>query len=242
MGVDLNGKTALVIGASSGMGRAAVVALSREGVRVAAAARREGLLAELRDQMAREGRAIEAAAVDVTVRESVERVVASAVQTLGGIDFLVYSAGTNIPDRSMKLLTAETWEMMLAVNLTGAFHATKAILPSMRERGGGLIIYISSIATHLVDLSGASYHASKRGLNGLAHATREEEKANGIRTCCILPGLCRTDLIKKRPVPTPPEVLDRALLPEDVADMVVAVARLDPRAVTPEIELIPSRL
>jgi short-subunit dehydrogenase len=110
----------------------------------------------------------------------------------------------------------------------------------MRAAGGGLIIYISSIAAHRPDLSGAAYQASKRGLLGLAHATRLEEKNHRIRTSVVLPGLCRTDLVHKRPTPTRKEVLNLALEPVDVADAVLAIARLHPRAVVPEMELVPS--
>jgi NADP-dependent 3-hydroxy acid dehydrogenase YdfG len=142
----------------------------------------------------------------------------------------------------MEMLTPKTWDMMIATNLTGAFNCTRAVLPVMRRVENGLIIYISSIAVHLPDLSGAAYQASKHGLSGLAHATRIEERANGIRTTVIFPGLCRTDLVHKRPVPTPKEVLDLALEPEDVAHAVLAVATLPSRAVVPEMELLPAKL
>lgn len=234
---SLMGKAAVVAGASSGMGRAIAMALATDGMWVMAAARRGEKLAELR------AAEIETRVADVTDREQVNALVADAVASFGGVDLLVYAAGDNIPRRSMAELDPPTWESMLAVNLTGAFHCTQAVLPVMRAAGGGLIIYISSIAAHVPDaVSGAAYHAAKRGLIGLAHATRLEEKAAGIRTSVILPGLCRTELVNKRPVPTPPEILAQALEPEDVAEMVLAVARLHPRAVVPELELIPSRL
>lgn len=179
---------------------------------------------------------------DVTDRRHVDRLISETIGRFGGIDLMVYCAGTNIPDRSMEVLTPKTWDMMLATNLTGAFNCTRAVLPEMRRVENGLIVYISSIAAHLPDLSGAAYQASKHGLSGLAHATRLEEKANGIRTSVIFPGLCRTDIIHKRPAPTPKEVLDLALLPEDVAHAVLAIATLPPRAVVPEMEILPSKL
>ena len=234
---SLMGKAALVVGASSGMGRAVAGVLAADGMWVMAAARRAEKLAELRAEE------IETRVADVTDRAQVEKLVADAVATFGGVDLLVYAAGDNIPRRSMAELTPETWDRMLAVNLNGAFHCTQAVLPVMRAAGGGLIVYISSIAAHAPDaFSGAAYHAAKRGLIGLAHATRLEEKPNGIRTTVVLPGLCRTELVHKRPVETPPEVLALALEPLDVAEAVLAVARLHPRAVVPELELVPSRL
>jgi NADP-dependent 3-hydroxy acid dehydrogenase YdfG len=227
-------ETAIVVGASSGIGRATALALAAEGVRVMAAARREEKLRELHG--------VETCATDVTDRPQVERLISTTLDRFGKIDLLVYATGENIPARAMKVLTPEIWDMMLAVNLTGAFNCTHAVLGSMRAAGGGLIVYISTISVHDPDVSGAAYQASKHGISGLAHATRLEEKQNGIRTSVIFPGLCRTGMVNKRPVATPKEILDLALEPEDVAEAVVALARLNPRAVVPEMELVPSRL
>jgi serine 3-dehydrogenase len=92
------------------------------------------------------------------------------------------------------------------------------------------------------DVSGAAYQAAKRGLLGLAHAIRVEEKENGIRTCVVCPGLVDTEILDKRPVKPGPEILAKALQPEDVAEAVLAVAKLPPRAVVPEMQLLPTYL
>jgi NADP-dependent 3-hydroxy acid dehydrogenase YdfG len=224
------------------MGRAIATALARAGANVMAAGRRIERLRSWQDEVRGCAGEVDTRMCDVTDRAKVDRLVADTVARFGGVDLMVYCAGTNIPERAMEVLTPKTWDMMIAVNLTGAFNCTRAVLPVMRRVENGLIVYISSIAAHLPDLSGASYQASKAGLAGLAHATRLEEKANGIRTSVIYPGLCRTDLVHKRPTPTPKEVLDLALEPEDVAHAVLAVATLPPRAAMPEIELLPSKL
>ncbi len=142
----------------------------------------------------------------------------------------------------MSRLTVEIWDMMLNVNLSGAYYITRALLPSMRQARNGHLIYVSSISGVLADASGASYQAAKRGLLGLAHATRLEEKENHIRTCVVCPGLVDTELMEKRPVKPTAEVLQQALQPEDVADMVLAVAQLPPRAVVPELQILPATL
>jgi NADP-dependent 3-hydroxy acid dehydrogenase YdfG len=129
---------------------------------------------------------------------------------------------------------------MVEVNLNGAFYATHAVLPSMRSAGSGHLIFVSSISGLVPDVSGASYQAAKRGVVGLAHAIRVEEKQNGIRTCVICPGLVDTELLEKRPVKPAPEVLAKALQPEDVAEAVLFVAKLPPRAVVPELQLMPT--
>ncbi len=207
-----------------------------------AAARRQDRLAELSAEVRAAGGILETFPVDVRDRAQVKAMVTAAQECFGRIDLMVYATGTNIPDRAFAVLKPETWDMMLSVNLTGAFNCTYEVVPLMRAAGGGLIIYISTISVHVPDVSGAAYQASKHGLSGLAHAVRIEEKVHGIRTSVIFPGLCRTELLDKRPAPTPPEILAKALEPEDVADAVLALARLEPRAVVPEMELLPSRL
>ncbi|MBC7928136.1 MAG: SDR family NAD(P)-dependent oxidoreductase, partial [Bryobacteraceae bacterium] len=136
----------------------------------------------------------------------------------------------------------EIWDMMISVNLSGAYYATHAVLPQMRERKSGHLIYVASISGLLPDVSGASYQASKRGMLGLAHAIRVEEKENGIRTCVVCPGLVDTELMEKRPVKPSAETLAKALQPEDVAEMVFSVAKLPPRAAVPELTIMPTVL
>jgi NADP-dependent 3-hydroxy acid dehydrogenase YdfG len=242
MPVSLNGQTAIVVGASSGMGRAVVSQLAVEGVRVMAAARREQKLAELQQELSARGLTIAICPTDITQGSQVENLIHAAAEQFGRIDILVYAAGTNIPDRSLEVLSPDTWEMMLHTNLTGAFLCTKSVLPIMRKQKSGLIVYLSTGAVQTPDVSGVAYQASKHGLSGLAHGTRVEEKENGIRTTVIFPGLCDTEILTKRPIPTPQDVLEKALDPNDVAEAVLFVSKLDPRAVVPEMQLFPSRL
>jgi NADP-dependent 3-hydroxy acid dehydrogenase YdfG len=236
MSVSIQNQTVLIVGASSGIGRAAAVLFVREGAKVVAAARREDRLQALKQELAKEQRDITVRVADASKPEDMQHL----AQTIGKIDILVFVAGTNTPDRSLERLTPEIWNSMVEVNLNGAFYATHAVLPSMRSAGAGHLIYISSISGLVPDVSGASYQAAKRGVVGLAHAIRVEEKQNGIRTCVICPGLVDTELLEKRPVKPAPEVLAKALQPEDVAEAVLFVAKLPPRAVVPELQLMPT--
>ncbi|MGH2510408.1 MAG: SDR family oxidoreductase, partial [Ktedonobacteraceae bacterium] len=126
------------------------------------------------------------------------------------------------------------------VNLNGAYYITHSVLPIMREAGSGYLIYISSIGALVPDSSGAAYQAAKRGLLGLAHATRLEEEKHGIRTCVICPGLVATEMIEKRPIKPTPEMMHHALQPEDIATLVLAIAALPARTVVPELHVLPS--
>jgi NAD(P)-dependent dehydrogenase (short-subunit alcohol dehydrogenase family) len=238
----LAGTSVLVVGASSGMGRATARRFAAEGASVVLAARREQELAELAAEIEASGGLALAVPADVRDAAAVDRMTAHAQKAFGRLDVLIYATGTNIPDRSLERLTHETWEMMLATNLTGAFTCTQAALPLMRAQGGGLIVYLATGAVQRPDLSGVAYQASKHGIVGLAHGTMQEEKARGIRTTVIFPGLTDTPLVLKRPTPTPPEVMAHALQPEDVAEACLFVASLPPRAHVPELVLLPSRL
>ena len=242
MPVSVKNQVALVVGASSGIGRETAVLFAREGARVMASARREDRLRGLQEELARQRLAIEIFPADASHAAEMEQLAEKTRSKFGNIDILVYATGTNTPDRAMKRLNQEIWDMMLSVNLNGAYYITRAVLPSMRERASGHLIYISSISGLAADISGAAYQAAKRGLLGLAHAIRVEEKENGIRTCVVCPGLVDTEILDKRPVKTPSETLAKALRAEDVAEAVLSVAKLPPRASVPEMQILPTYL
>lgn len=236
MPVSLKDQVVLVVGASSGIGRETALLFAREGARVMASARRADRLATLKDH------GIEVISADVSDAGQMERLAEETAARLGPIDIMIYAAGTNTPDRSMKRLNVDLWDMMLRTNLNGAYYITRAVLPAMRERAAGHLIYISSISGLLADVSGAAYQAAKRGLVALAHAIRVEEKENGIRTCVVCPGLVDTEILEKRPVKTAPEIVAKALHAEDVAELVLSVAKLPKRAAVPEVQILPTYL
>ena len=240
----LDGKVAVVVGATSGMGRATALSYAREGASLVISGRRAGLLQELGEQIAAEtGKTALGVACDAGERDQVESLINSARAQFGRIDILVYASGMNHPDRSLAATPPEKWEQVLRVNLTGAFHCTQVVAPVMREQGEGLIIYISSLSALRGDnVSGIPYQASKRGLDGISLGVMAEEKQNGIRTSVVYPGLCDTPLVFQRPQPPSQEVLDQALLPEDVAEACLYIAALPPRCHVPELTLLPSRL
>lgn len=232
MAVSLEGKSVLVVGASSGIGRATAVLFARKGAKVTASARRKERLEQLKQEFPN----VEIFPADASDPAQMEKLAAS----VGTLDIMVFATGTNTPDRSMQRLRVDIWDMMISTNLNSAYYITRAVLPAMRERKAGHLMYVSSISGTTPDVSGASYQASKRGLLGLAHAIRVEEKENGIRTCVINPGLVESEILEKRPVKPAAELIAKALQPEDVAEMIVAVAELPTRAVVAELEIVPT--
>ena len=239
---DLEQQVILVAGASSGMGRATALAVAEAGTSLVLAARNAGALRDVAASAEQRGARVKAIPTDATDRAAVERLMRDAVDAYGRIDALVNTVGANIPRRALDELTGESWADMIAANLSAAFNLTQAVVPIFRDQGGGLIVYVSSAAAKKPDRSGVAYQATKAGVVGLAHGTMEEERQHGIRTTVIFPGLTDTPLVLKRPTPTPPEVLARALQPEDVAAACLFVLRLPARAWVPELLLYPSAL
>ncbi len=238
----LSGKIAIIAGASSGMGAATAQLFAAQGATVVLGARSAGALEKLAGEINAAGGKALAVPTDATDRAAAQALVGAAVEHYGRVDTLINSVGTNLKQRALTVLDPADWDMMLSVNLSAAYNLTRAVLPQMRSQGQGLIVHFSSGAVQKPDVSGVAYQATKHGVAGLAYGTMEEEKANGIRVTVIFPGLCNTPLVEKRPTPTPPEVLAKALEPEDVARAALLVASLPPRAYVPDMRLLPSQL
>jgi serine 3-dehydrogenase len=242
MPVSLKSQTVLVVGASSGIGRSIAIHFAREGSNVMASARRQDRLQDLQNELAEENIDIGISTADASNAAAMEELATRTVEQFEKIDILVYASGTNTPDRAMAKLSIKSWDEVICVNLNGAYYATRAVLPAMRERKSGHLIYIASISGIVPDISGAAYQASKRGMLGMAHAIRVEEKENNIRTCVVCPGIVNTEILEKRPVKPTAEILANALQPEDVAEAVLFVAKLPLRAAVPELQLMPTVL
>ena len=235
------GKVAAVFGASFGMGRASAVALAQRGATIAASGRTAEALADVVGEIRAAGGEAEAFSADVEDPKQARAALAAITDRFGRIDILVYATGTNIPGRAADILSETDWDMMQRTNISGLYHTVQAALESLRESKARVVV-ISSAAVQMPDASGVAYQATKHAQVGFTHGLMQEEAANGIRTTVIFPGLTNTRLVEKRPVPTPKEVLDQALMPEDVAEAVVFVTSLPSRAYVPELLLFPAAI
>jgi NAD(P)-dependent dehydrogenase (short-subunit alcohol dehydrogenase family) len=231
----LSGKTALVVGASSGIGLSTANLFADAGAKVHAAARRQEVIEE-----GAGGRGVVAHALDVSDKDAVWRTVEEVGET-DGIDLLIVAAGMNFAERRLEQLTAEGWDAMISVNLSGAFYATRAALPYLRA-ARGLVVLISSVSGSWPDMSGPAYQASKAGMTEFAHAAGFEEHQNGVRFCAVLPGIVDTPILDNRPEPPPREVRDLSLKPEDVAQACLFLATLPERAYVPELTILPTAI
>jgi NAD(P)-dependent dehydrogenase (short-subunit alcohol dehydrogenase family) len=147
----------------------------------------------------------------------------------------------NFLERRFEQLTAEKWDRMISVNLSGAFYAVRAALPYLRS-SQGLVILIASVSGRWPDASGPAYQASKAGMIELAHAVGFEEHTNGVRCSAVLPGIVDTPILDNRPEPPPKEVRDASLKPDDVARACLFLATLPPQAYIPELTMVPTRI
>lgn len=232
---SLSGKTAVVIGASSGIGLATVNLFAADGAKVHAAARRKSSIEE-----GASGQNIAAHELDISDEAAVRRTLED-IGDADGVDVLVVAAGMNFPERRLEELTRESWDRMISVNLSGAFYAVRAALPYLRA-SKGLAILISSVSGSWPDASGPAYQASKAGMTELAHAAGFEEHQNGVRFTAILPGIVDTPILDNRPEPPPKEVREASLKPEDVAAACLFLATLPPRAYVPELTMVPTTI
>jgi NAD(P)-dependent dehydrogenase (short-subunit alcohol dehydrogenase family) len=185
----LNGKVALITGASSGIGHAAARLFAREGARVVVAARRQKELDALVHAIVQaDGQAV-ALAGDVTDEGFAQALVALSAREFGGLDIAFNNAGTLGDLAPLPEISRAAWDHTLATNLTAAYLAAKHQVPAMVARGGGSIIFTSSFVGHTVGFPGmGAYAASKAGLVALAQVLAAEFGAKGVRANALLPG------------------------------------------------------
>ncbi|MDE0650768.1 MAG: SDR family NAD(P)-dependent oxidoreductase, partial [Gammaproteobacteria bacterium] len=180
-------------------------------------------------------------AADVSDPQAVKELYAWGGSRLPQVDILVNNAGTNVPDRALARVSREDFDQVVRVNLNGVFYLMDAVLPEMRARGAGVVITIASIAgVRSGVVPGAAYSASKHGARALSLSAHLEEGGNGIRCCLIHPGEVDTPIMDRRPNAPSPARRATMLQPEDLAQAVLFVATLHPRANVPEMMITPT--
>jgi NADP-dependent 3-hydroxy acid dehydrogenase YdfG len=189
----LDGKIALVTGASSGIGEATAEHLADEGASVVLVARRHDRLVELANRIESKGGEALAIEADITDHGKVEALVAQAKGQFGGLHILVNSAGLMLLG-PVDGADVEEWRRMTEVNLLGLLYCTREAIPIMRETGGGHIVNLSSVAGRRATLGTAVYNMTKWGVVGFSEALRQEALHSNIRVTCLEPGFVDTEL------------------------------------------------
>ena len=230
----LAGKSALITGASRGLGRAIALRFAGEGCDVALnyvtetgrdnAAEAAAVAAEV-EALGRRAVCLEA---DVSDAEAVRAMVANAIAALGKLDILVNNAGIT-RDRTLRKLRPEDWQAVLNVNLTGAFNCSQAVLEHMLERGSGRIVSMASLVGLTGNFGQCNYAASKAGLIGFSKSLAREVARKGITVNCLAPGFIDTEMTQVIPDDLKPQILAQIPMgkmgtPDDIANAALFLA------------------
>jgi NAD(P)-dependent dehydrogenase (short-subunit alcohol dehydrogenase family) len=234
--MTLEGKTAIVTGASKGIGFAIAEALGKQGANVFICARDKGELRRAVDDLSRNGR-VEGEICDVRSEEQVKMMLDECERVFGGLDILVNNAGMGIFGMTVEEISADEFRQTLETNLFGVFYACHYAIPMMKRRGGGYIINISSLAGQNPHPKMAAYNASKFGLNGFTEAMMQEVRQDNIKVSYICPGSVNTYFGGDSPSPEQ----SWQLQPEDIAKVVVGLLEMDQRALPSKVEIRPSK-
>jgi NADP-dependent 3-hydroxy acid dehydrogenase YdfG len=238
-------RTALITGATGGLGQAIAKELASLGMRLALIGRSQEKLDQLRRDLGAPGEAAAVALCDLGDRAAVKTGVESILAALGTIDVLVCASGMNIPQRSLRSIDPADFDKVIASNLTHAFNVIHQVLPSMRNRGDGLIIQLGSLSSlRASTLAGAAYSASKFAQLALGVVIGREERGRNIRSTVICAGEVNTPFLNQRAGrPGGGEGggrRDSILQPADIAATVRFLVNLPPHAHVPELVIKPT--
>jgi len=212
----LNNRVAIVTGASSGIGKATAIALSRKGCHVVLCSRNLDKLLEIEKELSHLRNGIISIPVDITDPESVARLVTKTLEHFARIDFLICNAGEYLRCPAVRTTMAQI-QHMLEVNFFGNLNCIYGVLPHMLNRGKGQIVIVSSMDAKKGIPPDAAYVASKAAISGFADVMRQELKAQGIKVTTIFPARVDTPMVSKLAVPP----ISSKIPPEKVAKVIV---------------------
>lgn len=235
--MDLKGKVAIVTGGTKGIGRGVAEALVQEGANVCISARSRNEIDETVGDLRALGKGSATGIVcDVRIHAQIQALFELTVLELGGLDILVNNAGIGL-FATVEEMSVEDFRAVLETNLFGVFYCCHEAIPLMKQRGGGYIINISSLAGTNPHPQMAAYNASKFGLNGFSEALMQEVRHDGIKVSYIMPGSVNTEFGGDTPTPDQ----DWQLRPEDIARVVIDLLHNDDRALVSRVEIRPSK-
>ncbi len=238
--MGLEGRVAIVTGATRGMGRAISDRLAAAGVRVALVARTEAALRETEAQIQAGGGETGAFAADVADRASVEAMVAAVKERFGRIDILVNNAFWG-PPGSLERTDEAFWDRTIDTCLKGPYLCTRAVHPVMRAQGSGSIVNIGSQAGKMGEDNRTAYCAAKWGLEGLTAALRIEMAKDGIRVHLISPAATDTSFWRENAPGLTGQQLARFIPPETIADAVHWVLTTPEAVLIPDVSILNAR-
>ena len=232
----LNGKTAVVTGATRGIGRAIARSLADAGAQVAICGRSaesvSAAVAGINSETG--GSLVSGEAADVSKWDECERFFGTVDQRFGGLDILVNNAGVGV-FRSVAEMEPAEWHRMIDLNLNGVFYCSRLALPLFAKRGAGYIIQISSLAGKNAFAGGSAYNASKFGVNGFSEAMMLDVRYDNVRVSYVMPGSVDTDFSGRGGDGS------WKIASEDVAQVVMGLLRMPARTLVSRVEIRPSK-
>lgn len=234
--MNISGKAAVVTGGTKGIGFSIAEALVCNGASVVICSRSRDDIEAAIEQLSGSGQ-VAGKLCDMRVENEVMAVLETCEKRFGGIDILINNAGIGINGKTVEELSGDEWRQTLETNLSGVFYACHHAIPMMKRRGGGYIINMSSLAGQNPHPRMAAYNASKFGLNGFSEALMQEVRHDDIKVSYICPGSVNTEFGGD----TPSEEKSWQLQPSDIAQVVVDLLSMDPRALPSKVEIRPSK-
>jgi 3-oxoacyl-[acyl-carrier protein] reductase len=234
--MNFEGKTALITGGTKGIGFAIADALVRRGVNVFVCSRTRSDVEDAVQRLSEYGAAA-GKLCDVRAEEQVRGAIESCEKRFGGIDILINNAGIGINGKTVEEMSPDDFREALETNLFGLYYFCHYVIPRLRERGGGYIFNISSLAGQNPHPRMAAYNASKFAVNGFSEAMMQEVRHDNIKVSYICPGSVNTHFGGD----TPSADQSWQLQPEDIAQVVVDLLEMNARALPSKIEIRPSK-
>lgn len=235
MNTFLVGQNALVTGATRGIGLAVAEALLGAGASVAICGRSEETVKSAVSQLTNKAKSkVVGKVADVRSNTEVADLFTWIDRELGNLDIVVNNAGLGV-FKSTAELSVEDWQKTVETNLSGVFYCCREALPRLKQRGGGYIINISSLAGKNAFAGGAAYNASKFGLNGFSEAMMLDHRYDKVRVSCVMPGSVNTEFNSGS------ARADWKIAPEDIGEIVLMLLRMPARTLVSQVEVRPSR-
>ena len=228
--MKLENRVAIITGGGRGIGRATALAFAAAGADIVLAARTDGEISAVAEEVRALGRRALAIPTDVQHKAAVDAMVTQTLDTFGKVDILVNNAGVAIHNPIPKI-REEDWDVTMAVNLKGVFLCTQAVFGLMCEQQSGHIVNVSSVSGKYGHVNGGAYCASKFAVVGFTETTNNEGRPHGVKASVVCPGPVDT---KMRRDNHPDDVIEHLTLPEDVAALILFLVTQPPRAHTLE--------
>ena len=238
---SLKGKSVILTGAGSGIGKVTAKMLGEQGANVFVVGRRENLLKESVKEIENAGGKGAFVSADLEDGDSAANVAEEAIKEFGNIQYLVNNAGHSSKVRSMRYVKKDDWQSVFNVNVEGVYRLTQAILPNMIENGGGTVVTISSMAAINPGLmGGVPYSSAKAAVAAMMTAMRQELREHGIRSCTIYPAEVDTPILDNRPLPPDAQARSTMMMPEDIAETILLCMRMPHRTIVQDVIVSPT--